>query len=145
MRFCLRQKRKWGKTSMQYYFQRSLFLSDKFPCYLGDPLFGTINSPVHLVQDLHLILLLYFFLQKFRKNYKWKPFAGFGILLPKLFWPTVRKNRSSGREKLLKFKAEGGEFAYLRSLRTIYSDSERSVQFLVTKCFFNLFLNVSQM
>ena len=34
-----------------------------------------------------------------------------GILLPKLFWTTVRKNCSSDREKLLKFKAEGWEFA----------------------------------
>ena len=30
-----------------------------------------------------------------------------GILLPKLLWPTVRKNYSSDREKLLKFDAEG--------------------------------------
>ena len=30
-----------------------------------------------------------------------------GILLPKLFWPTVRKNCSSDWEKLLKFEAEG--------------------------------------
>ena len=40
-----------------------------------------------------------------------------GILLPKLFWPTVRKNCSSDRETLLKFEAEGREFAkFLRSL-----------------------------
>ena len=40
-----------------------------------------------------------------------------GILLPKLFWPTMRKNCSSDREKLLKFEAEGREFAkILRSL-----------------------------
>ena len=40
-----------------------------------------------------------------------------GILLPKLFWPTVRKNCSSDREKLLKFEAEGLAFAIvLRSL-----------------------------
>ena len=40
-----------------------------------------------------------------------------GILLPKLFLPTVRKNCSSDWEKLLKFEAEGGEFAkILRSL-----------------------------
>ena len=38
-------------------------------------------------------------------------FFGIGILLPKLFWPTVRKNCSSDREKLLKFEAEGQEFA----------------------------------
>ena len=40
-----------------------------------------------------------------------------GILLPKLFWPTVRKNCSSDWEKLLKFKAEGKDFAkFLNSL-----------------------------
>ena len=37
--------------------------------------------------------------------------TSFGILLPKLFWPTVRKNCSSGREKLSNIKAEGREFA----------------------------------
>ena len=36
---------------------------------------------------------------------------GNGILLPKLFWPAVRKNCSSDREKLLKFETEGQEFA----------------------------------
>ena len=41
----------------------------------------------------------------------------FTILLPKLFLPTVRKKRSSDQEKLLKFEAEGREFAkFLRSL-----------------------------
>ena len=41
----------------------------------------------------------------------------YGILLPKLFRPTVRKNCSSDLEKLLKFEAEGREFAkLLRSL-----------------------------
>ena len=40
-----------------------------------------------------------------------------GILLPKLFWPTVRKNWSSDQKKLLKFEAEGRELAkILRSL-----------------------------
>ena len=42
--------------------------------------------------------------------------CGFGILLPKKN-NTVRKNCSSNREKLLKFKAEGRKFAeFLRSL-----------------------------
>ena len=35
-----------------------------------------------------------------------------GILLPKLFSPTVRKNCSSDWEKLLIFEAEGREFQY---------------------------------
>ena len=50
-----------------------------------------------------------------------------GSLLPKLFWPTVRKKCSSNREKLLKFEAEGQELA--KVLRTICSNSERSEQF----------------
>ena len=49
-----------------------------------------------------------------------------GILLPKLFRPTVRKKCSSDREKH----------------RTIYSNSERSEEFLVTECLLNLFLEV---
>ena len=40
-----------------------------------------------------------------------------GILLPKLFWPIVRKNCPSNLEKKLKFEAEVQEFAkILRSL-----------------------------
>ena len=52
------------------------------------------------------------------------------------------QNCSSYREKLLKFEAEGREFAkILRSLeQCIQTVSE---QFLVTECFFNLFLEVS--
>ena len=42
----------------------------------------------------------------------------------------MRKNCSSDGEKLLKFEAEGREFA--KSLR-YYSNSERSEQFLVTE------------
>ena len=46
-----------------------------------------------------------------------KALAITGILLPKLFWPTVRKNCSSDGEKLSKLEAEGQEFAkILRSL-----------------------------
>ena len=42
---------------------------------------------------------------------------GIGILLPKLFWPTVRKNCSSDPERKLKLEAEGQDFAkYVRSL-----------------------------
>ena len=45
------------------------------------------------------------------------------------------------KKKLLKFKAESREFS---KIWEIYSNSERSEQFLVTECFFNLFLEVSQ-
>ena len=39
-----------------------------------------------------------------------------GILWPKLFWPTVKKECSSDWEKLLKFEAEGREFAKIFKL-----------------------------
>ena len=40
-----------------------------------------------------------------------------GILFRKIFWPALRKKCSRDREKLLKFEAEGREFAkILRSL-----------------------------
>ena len=79
---------------------------------------------------------------------KWKGLWRFlddrnGILLPKLFWPTVRKHCSSDWEKLLKIKAEGQEFSKILITGTIYWNSERSEQFLVTDYFFNLFLEVS--
>ena len=47
----------------------------------------------------------------------YKKYVTNGILLPKLFRPTVRKNCSSDREKTFEIQAEGQEFAkILRSL-----------------------------
>ena len=58
--------------------------------------------------------------------YKTKKYHRNGILFQKLW----EKNCSSDREKLLKFKAEGREFAkVLRSLEQFFSQS-RSEQFL---------------
>jgi hypothetical protein len=58
-----------------------------------------------------------------RKNFK------NGIMLPKFFWPTGRKNCSSDREKFLKFEAEVQEFAKkIEITKTICSNSERSEQ-----------------
>jgi hypothetical protein len=55
------------------------------------------------------------FFQKLNYGKKYDPKTD--LLLPKLFRPTVRKNCSSDRGKLLKFEAEGREFAnFLRSL-----------------------------
>ena len=55
-------------------------------------------------------------------------------MLPKLFWPTVRKIVLVIEKKLNKI---------FEINRTIYSNSERSEQFFVTKCFFKLFQEVS--
>ena len=58
-----------------------------------------------------------------------------GILLPKLFWPTVRKNDSSDQEKLLKFEAEGREFEnFLRSVEQFIQTAKGLNNFLVTEC-----------
>ena len=55
-----------------------------------------------------------------------------GILLTKSLVPTLRKNCSSDREKLLKLEAEGQEFAKnFEIIETIFANSERSEQFLV--------------
>ena len=67
-----------------------------------------------------------------------------GILLPKLFWPTVRKKCSCDREKFLKFEAEGREFSnFLRSLKQFIQTVKGQNNFW-QQCFFNLFLEVSQ-
>ena len=66
-------------------------------------------------------VVIFYSNQKFRTQFLmffWhKNPEGNCILLPKLFWPTVRKNCSSDRDFFLKFEAEGREFAkILRSL-----------------------------
>ena len=72
-----------------------------------------ITGPIFR-QELHFLnfaLVLSFMSTKIYFS-KWTKvnFDRIGILLPKLFWPTVRKNCSSDREKLLNFEAEGREF-----------------------------------
>ena len=53
------------------------------------------------------------------------------------------KKCSSDEEKLLKIKAEGREFPKITI--TIYSNSERSEQFVVTEWFSNLFNKLGQL
>ena len=53
----------------------------------------------------------------------------YGILLPKLFWPSVRKNCSSDQEKHLKFEAQGREFAFLRSLEQFIQTVKGQINF----------------
>ena len=60
-----------------------------------------------------------FFLQIFALAFK-KWLNKNGVLLPKLFWPTVMKNCSSDQEKLFKFKVEGREITkFLWSLEQV--------------------------
>ena len=54
------------------------------------------------------------------------------------------KKCSSDLEKKMKSEVEGREFAKtIEMTRTIYSNGERSEQFL-KHCFFNLFMEISQ-
>ena len=59
-----------------------------------------------------------------------------GILLPKLFRPTVRKNCSSDRKNFWNSRLKAKNLKIFEITRTIYSNSERSEQFLAAKCFF---------
>ena len=52
-----------------------------------------------------------FFLRVSKSQEAWWKKIINDILFPKLFWPTLRKNCSSDRGKLLRFEAEGQEFA----------------------------------
>ena len=58
-----------------------------------------------------------------------------GILLPKLFWPTVRKNCSSDQEKVLNLQNFWDHWNNLFKQWKVRT-------FLVTECFFNLFLEI---
>jgi hypothetical protein len=59
-----------------------------------------------------------------------------GILLPKLFWPTVRKRCSRDGEKLLKFEAEDWDFAkYLRSLEQFVQTDKGQKNFWLQNVF----------
>ena len=67
-----------------------------------------------------------------------------GILLPKLFWPTLRKNYFGDQEKLLKFEGEGQEFVKcLKSIEQFIRTVKGKINFW-NKMLFNLFSEVSQ-
>ena len=69
-----------------------------------------------------------------------------GILFPKLFWPTVRKNCSSDRGKLLKFENEGREAAnllrsqekFIQTVKGQYNFWNRMLFLVVPEGFSNL-------
>ena len=70
------------------------------------------------IQHYTLSWRYYIFLQGW--NLLYAELMKIGILLPKLFWLTVRKNCSSDQEQLLKFEAEGREFSiFLRSVEQL--------------------------
>ena len=91
----------------------------RFPFFYSNfsYLLADFQKNMHCFSALDTLNILYHFLCK-EKQGVWQAskikfcFLWNSILLPKLFWPTVRK-----KDKLLKFEAEGHEFAkFLRSL-----------------------------
>ena len=87
----------------------------------SDPFKRAINAPniIILIKRKKANIILTIFRCEVSENgRKLQNNVNNGILLPKLFWPTVRKNvLFSDWEKLLKFEAEGREFAnFLRLL-----------------------------
>ena len=61
-----------------------------------------------------------YLMTKKRKEYREPVNEKNGFLLPKLFWPTVRKMVLVVEKKLLKFEAESPEFAkFLRSFEQL--------------------------
>ena len=65
-----------------------------------------VAPPLHYARIFHILSKKYWvFLGQKSCSNTWNANQKYGILLPKLFWPTVRKNCSSDREKCLKFES----------------------------------------
>ena len=95
----------------EYFFRKNNIQLQAVIFFLSNQATSILNPYVQLTRG-------YIYHSLMNCSFRWVLHNGLnGILLLKLFWPTVRKNCSSNREKILKFKAEGQEFAkFLRSL-----------------------------
>ena len=105
------------QTIWFFYFFFLVCWSTKYPISQCKIAYYTINSCIVQQQKRPCISSKLLCTKKRQKSrYKVKKNNNV-ILLPKLFWPTVKKKCSSDREKLLKFEAEGREFSkILRSI-----------------------------
>ena len=84
--------------------------AEDLTCHEDSPASSGLATDDDDVRTLYIFSRILNFLFVIVSARKW-------YFVTKLFWPTVRKNCSSDREKLLKFEAEGWEFAkFLRSL-----------------------------
>ena len=102
---------KWGDKNWEYFLSES---QDILKAAKSQKLFTFLTKPTKILSRLSQLKywhpkFLLFHLQK---------------CLPKVFWPTARKNCSSDREKLLKCEAEGREFAKFKQwkVRTIFGN-----------------------
>ena len=83
-------------------------------------------SKFSIFVGIEWILLVHNGLKEFLK------YVTLGIFFTKLFWPTVRKKNSSDWEKLLKFEAEGQEFAkFVISLEQFIRRVKRQIRNLM--------------
>ena len=105
------------------------------------------HFPIKALLSLKIFVWQWLKIQKILKYqprakniFEWTQMDGSGILLPKFFWPTVRKNCSNDREKLFKFKVEGLEFAkFLRSLKQFIQIVKGQVNFCQQNAFLTCF------
>ena len=124
---------KQPKSSTPRFYPAVLYWTIHISSYLG---------LTKLIQQLHQMILLsrYIFILSSITFYHCT--VSYFVVKIVLTW---EKNCSSDRENLLKLEAEGRDICKNFEIsRTTYSNSERSEQILVTECFFNLFLEVSQ-
>ena len=132
-------KKKNKMIALQY--KRSLVKVAEGHKYCKGPNKG--QTPYQHYTQWEPILFKHFLCTTFKKspNIFWRNC----ILLPKLFWSTVRKILSSDWEKT--FEIRGWRLRICKKFgisRTIYLNSERSEQFSEAECFFSLFLGVPQ-
>ena len=108
----------WNEKELQIVFEKWSNLYFKLDIRPEIQNFNELYLPCDhtgwLDRDSHRLLLM----NPDWRKIVWKPnTVANGILLPKLFWPTVRKKCSTDQEKLFKFEAEVQEFAkFSRSL-----------------------------
>ena len=135
----------WKNTCAWLFSELELSVAPQTILTLKSALF----SVIFLQLSVHA-LLLYFSsgekkVKKFYSNTIWS-FGGrnkTGILLPKLFCTTVRKIVLVIEKNFWNWGKRPRIFKSFEITKTIYSNSKMSVQFLVTECFFNLFLEIS--
>ena len=104
------------------------------------------DSSTRVITQQKYSLIFYYVQQLFKMNET--QVTGFlnSFLLPKLFWPTVRKKLSLWLRKTFEIRGWRPRiYKIFEITRTIYSNSERSELFLVSECFFNLFLYFSHL
>ena len=126
---------------------RNWFVHPNAQCFSGRSCISQISIIVRFFCTLYaMIFFSFFFLPNFnicksfqtRENLNWEMvfcYQNCSDLLREKIVLVIKKKLWGWRPRIWKF---------VEITRTIYSNSERSEQFMVIECFFNLFLEVSR-